>query len=353
MKTKLLSIILAGNMLLVGQAMATDLLQDEELDRMSAAGDPVVINSEGASGSSVAFLEESNFELNLPKDSQVGLRALTIQNVVGELQLLVNLNVLSASNSVAGTDQRNFSLQSWGSTLPDADTIKTATATASANAACSTQFSCAAQGGAGGAGTGAVGATGGAGGTASPNNNNQVTTPSGGTNTANVDGQTNNANGGVGGNGGSGTGGSANAAANTGIIKGNGAVAASAVVGGTLGSASADVIVVSKSSGGTSTVAFDNNPKYIFNPETGAQHDLSALFISNVVGRAQIAYNLNIAAATLNLIPGSSDPFAQPIGDTTAVIKQVNTGMQFRGTPLVGSSGTTGTFNTSITHTNQ
>ena len=353
MKSKLLSMIFAGNMLLVGQAMATDLLQDEELDRMSAAGDPVVINSEGATGSQVAYDEASDFQLILPKDSQVGLRALTIQNVVGELQLLVNLNVLSASNNVAGTDQRNFSLQSWGSTLPDADTIKTATATASANAACSTANSCAAAGGTAGGGAGAVGAIGGAGGTASPTNNNQVTSPTGGTNTANVDGQTNNANGGVGGNGGNGGAATANAAANTGIIKGNGAVAASAVVGGTLGSASADVIVVSKSSGGASSVAFENSPKFIFNPDSGAQHDLSALFISNVVGRAQIAYNLNIAAATLNLIPGTNDPFAQPISDTTAVIKQVNTGLQFRGTPLVGASGTTGTFNTSITHTNQ
>jgi hypothetical protein len=65
-----------------------------------------------------------------------------------------------------------------------------------------------------------------------------------------------------------------------------------------------------------------------------------------------MALNLNIAAATLNLIPGANDAFASPISDTSAVIKQVNTGLQFRGTPVVGSSGTSGFLNTTIAHTN-
>jgi hypothetical protein len=349
MKFQFLSVALTGALLLSSQAGATDLLQDDDLDRLSAAGDPTVITSDGATGSSIAYSDDSNFNLTLPKDSQVGLRALTIQNVVGELQLLVNLNVLSATNAVAGTDQRNFSLQSWGSTVPDADTIKTATASAVANAACSVAFSCATPGGiavGGTGGTGAAGATSTAGAT-----NGSIATGAGfgsggntNTNTATADSS--------GGNGGAGGAASSPAAGNSGIIKGNGAASTSAAVGGTLGSSSGDVILIGKSSGGTSVVAYDNAPTYTFNPASGAQHDLSALFISNVVGRAQMALNLNIAAATLNLTPGADQPFATPFGDATGVIKQVNTGMQFRGTPLPGSTGTTSTFSTTITHTN-
>lgn len=348
MKSTFLTLALAGSLVLAGQASATDVLQDDDLDRMTAAGDPVVIKSEGGTLSQVAYNEDTAFTLNIPKDAQVGLRALTIQNVVGELQLLVNLNVLSAQNSVAGTDQRNFSLQSWGSTLPDSETIKTATASASANAACSVAFACAAAGGTATGGGGAVGAIGG---TNTATVTSTISSPTGGTNS--ISAQANQtADGGAGGAGGAAT---ANAAANSGIIKGNGSTSTSAVVGGTLGSASGDVIIVSKSQPtGVSTVAFDNAAKYGLSFESGAQTNLSALFISNVVGRAQMALNLNIAAAGLNLTPGSGDSFATPVGSTgPGLITQVNTGLQFRGTPLVGASGMTGTFNTSITHVNQ
>jgi hypothetical protein len=349
MKLTILSMALAGSLLCAGQAMATDLLQDDELDRMSAAGDPVVIKSEATSGpSTVTYLEDSHFELNLPADTQIGLRALTIQNVVGELQLLVNLNVLSARTSVTGTDQRNFSLQSWGSTLPDADTIK-AVDGVSAPATCGATDSC-------------------SGGTAKSFPSLTTATVTGGTATGGtVTGGTGCCGGGgccstCCGSGGSATGGNAQADATlsgdanangptvNGIVKSN-ASTSPGVVGGTLGSASGDVIVVSKGAS-SSTVVFDNQGSYTFNPATGAQRDLSALFISNVVGRAQMALNLNIASAELNLVPGAN-PFAQPIDNTTAVIKQVNTGMQFRGTPLPGSSGTTGQFNVGATHLNQ
>lgn len=349
MKNRLLSMTLAVGLLFTGQAMATDLLQDDDLDRMSAAGDPVVIDSGNAGGTStIVYEEQTEFGLVFDQPhAQMGLRALTIQNVVGELQLSVNLNVLSASNNVAGTDQRNFSVQSWGSTLADPDTIKAATATAVANAACSTTFSCAAPGGIAVGGSGAVGAS------ATQNSlpAGNVNTPviAGNTSTA-VNNNQNNAptgdvHGGAGGAGGSAT---ANAAANGGIIKGEGAVAAVAVVGGTLGGASGDVILrnrcngTSGSSSAGCSVVMDNGATYNLSFKVSeAQKDLSALFISNVVGRAQMALNLNIAAAALNLIPGSDQSFASPFDNATGVIKQVNTSMQARGTPWQNSITTT------------
>jgi hypothetical protein len=274
------------------QGFGAEELQDDQMDRISASGDPVILDVSGAAGSNATYVDDSVFELNFDvAHAQDGLRALTIQNVVGELQLLTNLNVLSASGNVAGSEQRNFSAQSWGSTLPDPETVKVGEATAFA-APCGGDFSC---------------------------------------------------------SGGSGqySGGHA-----PGIIAGD----AEAVVDiSPAASASADVIVRSKSSEGESNADIVNKAQFKLTfSESEAQKDLSALFFSNVVGRAQMALNLNIASGGLGLIPGSSDTFANPIsGDATGVIKQVNTGIQFRGTPLVGSTRTSGSFDTSIAHANQ
>ena len=92
-------------------------LSDDELDGVTAGGQSTVLSS--GSGSPIDYTDNSMFDLAFTEpNAQTGFTALTIQNVVGELQLLVNLNVLSAAGNVAGTDQRNFSLQSWGGTLP-------------------------------------------------------------------------------------------------------------------------------------------------------------------------------------------------------------------------------------------
>ncbi len=99
---------------------AKDALSDEALDEITAAGDSQVAVADATAGGSadVNLVDNAQFTLSMPTNAQVGLRALTVQNVVGEVQLLVNMNVLSANNNVAGTDQRNFGVQSWGSTAP-------------------------------------------------------------------------------------------------------------------------------------------------------------------------------------------------------------------------------------------
>lgn len=277
-------ILMGAIAFLSSPAFALEALEDDQLDRVSASGDPVVIDSNGAAGSSVVYSDDTVFELDfqVPR-AQDGIRALTLFNVVGELQLMTNLNVLSANGNVAGTDQRNMSVQSWGSTLPDPDTVKAASAAA---APCMGTGNC---------------------------------------------------------NGGAGLFGKVEAGD-----------AAAAVALSPAASASADVIVRTESGEGTAEAVVDNSAEFrlIFS-ESEAQKDLSTLFVSNVVGRAQMGLNLNIASGGLGLIPGSTDSFANPIsGDVTATIKQVNTGIQFRGTPLVGSTGTSGQFNTAINHTN-
>ncbi|UCE63983.1 MAG: hypothetical protein JSU59_02190, partial [Nitrospirota bacterium] len=119
-------------------------------------------------------------------------------------------------------------------------------------------------------------------------------------------------------------------------------------------SASADVIVRAKTTGdtgGDATVAVNNAGKYeLAFDHTEAQKDLATLFFANVVGRAQMALNLNLASGAVGLVPGSSDTFAQPIAGETGLIIQKNTGIQFRGTPLVGSTGTSGGLTATVTN---
>lgn len=233
-------------------------LDDKELDKISAAGEPKVLLAEATGTAGVASVvnsDEAVFSLFIPENAQKGLRALSVANVVGEIQLLVNLNVLSAANNVAGTDQRNFSVQSWGATMPFFASEPGAAAIVG-NPACITD--CSSSGGL--------------------------------------------------------------AIASPGIVVG--------------GSASGDVIIQAK--GGTSaTVIHNEEPVFSLAFQSFAQVDLASLFIANVVGRAQAAYNINIAAATLNLVPSPETPFATPFQNAgPGVVKQVNSGVQFRGTPL-------------------
>jgi len=268
-RVAILAAVLVGSLWSL-PAFAAKELTDDDLDELTAAGEPKVIIAESGHGTATATVtDEAVFNLVLPTDAQHGLRALTVANVVGEAQLLVNLNVLSASNSVAGTDQRNFSVQSWGSTLPILSD-KVEGVPGIDQGLCATD--CHANG-------------------------------------------------------------------NIGIVAAPGQVK--------IESASADVILHAK--GDLEATAFlREEPVFnlVFDPN--AQTDLAALFIANVVGRVQAAYNINIAAATLNLIPGDG-PFANPIGSTgPGVIKQVNSGVQFRGTPL-GVGNTAAVVN--VTHT--
>jgi hypothetical protein len=295
MSYRLLGVGVGVALFIATPAFAVESLSDDEMDRLSASGDPVVLQAKGEQDTEVAYLDDSSYELTFSvPHAQSGLRALTVQNVVGELQLLVNLNVLSASQNVAGTDQRNFSLQSWGSTLPDPSTVKTVSASA-ASAPCAGRGNC---------------------------------------------------------NGDSTEGLFARSSVD---VRGDAAAAVSTKIS-PAASASADVIVNAESSEGSARAAVNNASQYKLDfAQSQAQSDISALFVSNVVGRAQMALNLNIAAAQLNLVPGTGgEPFTNPLGSVgPGVIKQVNTGIQFRGTPLVGSSGTTSNLATNITHLNQ
>lgn len=296
-------------------------LSDGELDKVSASGTPTILESGDASP--ITFTDETMYTLDFSvPDAQTGVRALTIQNIVGEQQLLVNLNVLSAVNTVNGTDQRNFSLQSWGGTSPNPGTVKTVDGVSAGN--CVGADAC--KGNTGGAGGVAAG-DGGAGGSV-------VVT-----------------GGGIAGSGGPGGGNTNNAqGGSTSITMGNASTSPGVI--SQAASASGDLVA---RSGDSSPITVQRDPMYTLAfTASKAQSDLAALFVSNVVGESQMAMNLNIASATLNLVPEPNTPFTAGIQNTgPGVIKQVNMGLQFRGTPLSGSTGTLTNFNLGVTAENK
>lgn len=296
-------------------------LSDEELDTVAASATPTILQA--GNTSSIDFTDDTLYTLDFDvPNAQTGIRALTIQNIVGEQQLLINLNVLSAVQNVAGTDQRNFSLQSWGGTNPVPGTGGIVQGVV--GAPCTGDNSC--------VNTGSGGGNGGAAG----NGGNALITVTNGSNAGN-------ASGGAGGAAGAGGAGAT-------ITAGDAASAPPAVL--PTASASGDLIAVA---GDSSSIKVTRDPLYTLAfTASQAQSDLAALFVSNVVGESQMALNLNIASATLNLVPEPNTPFTTGLQNTgPGVIKQVNMGLQFRGTPLAGSSGTMTNFNLSISAENK
>jgi hypothetical protein len=227
---------------------AMEVLNDEDLDSITASGQPTVVIAQNGTASQE---DNSVQSLNIVEDAQVGLRALAITNVVGEAQLLVNLNVISVSGNVAGVDQRNFAVQSWGSLLPEISEVVEG----------------------------------------EPGVNLPLCTTECGQ--------------------------------QVGVVN----IASDPLI--EIASAAGDVIV----DGDNGASVIDNNVASL-NFEPNAQTDLAALFIANIAGRTQAAFNVNIASSTLNLFPSTDQPFSEPSASSSAVLKQTNSGVQFRGTPI-------------------
>jgi hypothetical protein len=97
-------------------------VSDEELDMVTAAGQPVLI-SIGGSGT-VTFNGTSSMTQLIEPSSQTNLRALILNNVVGENQVH---NAINVSTLNPGGGQTNNITQSWGSIL-DLTAVTTANA---------------------------------------------------------------------------------------------------------------------------------------------------------------------------------------------------------------------------------
>lgn len=89
---------------------AKQAVSDEELDLVTAAGQPVVISSSGAS-STVSFNSATTVALGILGTSQANLRALVLNNVAGENQVANGMNIQAGN---ANGQQTNTITQSWG-----------------------------------------------------------------------------------------------------------------------------------------------------------------------------------------------------------------------------------------------
>ena len=103
-------------------------VSDEELDMVTAAGQPVVISAGGSTGSRVSFSGTVTIVSVLQPSSQTSLRALILNNVVGENQVHNGINISSLGGEASG-GQTNTITQSWGAILDIAGVTSAATKT--------------------------------------------------------------------------------------------------------------------------------------------------------------------------------------------------------------------------------
>jgi len=96
-------------------------LTDDDLDGITAAGQPKVIQVEAESDDDdvdvdIDLTDEETAELSITGSAQESLRALTVNNVVGENTVANAMNIAAVFNFSAPSDQSNEINQSWGST---------------------------------------------------------------------------------------------------------------------------------------------------------------------------------------------------------------------------------------------
>lgn len=94
-------------------AMAKKKLADQELDLITAAGQPKIVQ---AITGSITFVDEPAFTLSIDTGSQTTTQGLVINNLAGENQIANALNVSGSQFINADASQSNTVYQSWGAT---------------------------------------------------------------------------------------------------------------------------------------------------------------------------------------------------------------------------------------------
>jgi hypothetical protein len=89
-------------------------VSDDELDLVTAAGQPVIVQIGG--DGTVSFVPTTRIAQIFQTSSQNNLRALVLNNVAGENQVANGINISTTSATATGVAQNNTITQSWGST---------------------------------------------------------------------------------------------------------------------------------------------------------------------------------------------------------------------------------------------
>lgn len=128
--------IAAATLFLAPLAALADLpLEDQELDGITAAGEPTLVTA--GNNSTITFVPETEIVQVIAPSSQAGLRALVLNNVAGENQVANGLNIHGPS---AG-GQTNGLTQSWGS-INETAAVVVPPATAAVDISCNGALIC-------------------------------------------------------------------------------------------------------------------------------------------------------------------------------------------------------------------
>jgi len=113
-------------------AMAKKALSEDELDLITAAGQPKIIQT---GTGSISFSDSPVDTLSLASDSQKSLAALVLNNIAGEVQIANAINVTTVGTQAGILGQANTITQSWGATKDwtSASVAGVATATSSSS----------------------------------------------------------------------------------------------------------------------------------------------------------------------------------------------------------------------------
>ncbi len=91
-------------------------LTEDELDQLTAAGQPTVIQASAATNV-VTLTDAMSAQLAIGAFGQTSLKALTVNNIVGENEVSTQGNVISENGAPSAGSQSNSINQSWGSVL--------------------------------------------------------------------------------------------------------------------------------------------------------------------------------------------------------------------------------------------
>jgi len=106
-------VVMVAVFLAAPSAMAKKQLAEDELELITAAGQPKVLETDGA-GSPITFTDSVMVAVAFDTNVQLNLTALTLNNVAGENQLATGINIQTS----AASDQAPQTItitQSWGS----------------------------------------------------------------------------------------------------------------------------------------------------------------------------------------------------------------------------------------------
>jgi len=302
-------VVLVAVFLAAPSAFAKKKLADDELDLITAAGEPTIVQS---TTGSISFSDDADAVLSFDTDTQSNAQGLVINNLTGENQIATALNIASVT-FLAGPSQTNSITQSWGATK-DWTAVSVAPVTVSVPGVTAAIAASAASSAVGGAATATSTKT--------------ATVAFCSTDTGEVKCAANK------------LGPSGNNIGDTEAHGGNAAAAAStsastSAASGVVAVSEAKIAVLSMyadqiidSTAGVIFVTRQISPMLTF--DNGAQANLAALVLNNVAGLNQVATAINILGGGVTLSPLALATSQQDFGTSS----QSNTIVQYRGTPL-------------------